>query len=184
MALVACLDGTASRTAMLGMRQDLGVFILACDPCTVIAVAVFVLAFVVWQVYASRQRAVAERRYDLERWEYDRYDEPFRSTWTAHFQTMRLKFEFVCTDGPGSDKSCDYLLRRNQTGSWDIQMTYDSWREEVAQLQKSVDGKEVFHEEHAATLEKLRGGPTWGPLSDEMAPSLEAAYQLYINQRT
>src|SRR5262245_56095256 len=122
------------------MRTTIGDVI----PDRMLVFAILVLALVIWWAFASgqstQQRQLAERRYELENWEFEKWDDPFCHTWKANFPTMRLHYEFKVMDDVGSDSKCEYLLRRSPSGQWEFQLTHESWMERVKELRERISG--------------------------------------------
>jgi hypothetical protein len=142
---------------------------------------------------ARALRSSEAKRKALETWEYERYVKPCWHTWRAHFPSMRLKYTFIATDGPGADSNNEYLLRRNRSGTWDMQLTHESWAKETKELREKVSAKATsgraggpapFYQEAVEQLRDLGDGPSWARVPDDLGPAMEVAYQRYIVSAT
>jgi hypothetical protein len=140
----------------------------------------FVVAIVLWLLLRGRQQAVAvealvERAHELENWEHDdSYDDVSSST-RIHFPSMSGEDRFAT---PGKRMRRTFAVRRRSASRWETRLTPESYRQAHEEAREAVaDGMPLAEEQ----LEELqRNGRQWTPIAEELAASLETAYQRYV----
>ena len=126
---------------------------------------VFLVALGAYWFFSNQKAQRLARALELETWELDASDPPY-------------VYRFVVMDGPGSDQESEYMLRRKKDGGWERKATDATWRDDVARAEK--DAREGMPLGQSHLKELVERGNGWEQLSDEMAPSLETAYERYV----
>jgi hypothetical protein len=148
----------------------------------VILVALVVIVGLIVSKRAADQRNVEARRLELETWELEERDDPFFTTWTVHFPTMKMVMTFEVLDHQEDEDEHaprEFVLKRSDGGGWRMKWTDACFRSELESAHDAVASGALGA---ASRLAELETGNKWRPMPTERFAGLEPAYQRYVRQ--
>jgi hypothetical protein len=147
-----------------------------------LVVVVVLVAFVWWLVSSNK---AAQRAHDLDHWEHDWSPDPdILISVRVHFPSMTMRMKQTSYDVPGADSESEYTIRRRSDGSWEMLLTPESLRAQMAELSASISKAGALTgmiEIGKERMEKLARNE-WEPLTPEIATVLDTAYERHVHQ--